>query len=70
MVSWGPLAGGGMRALLRSISDHTGLPATLVAAIALALSWRLFKRTLSFAFEVALALVLLAVANRLGWIRW
>jgi len=42
----------------------------LVAAIALVLSWRIFKRTLRLAIEVVVAVALLLVVTRLGWITW
>lgn len=60
----------GLRLGLRWASHHTGLPLILVAAIALVLSWRLFKRSVGFAVEVAFALGLLAAATRLGWVTW
>jgi hypothetical protein len=42
----------------------------LVAAIALVASWRMFKSSLRFAIEVAVAGALLLVATRLGLLRW
>jgi hypothetical protein len=70
MLPWATVAGGGLRTVLRWASRHTGLPVILVAAIGLVASWRVFKRTMHFGVEVALALVLLLVATRLGWLRW
>jgi hypothetical protein len=67
---WLPAVLAGVRAGLRWASHHSGLPLILVAAIALVLSWRLFKRTVRFTVEVALALALLVVATRLGWVTW
>jgi hypothetical protein len=61
---------GGLGAALRWGAQHTGLPVILVAAIALVGSWRLFKRTLRFTIEVVVAVALLLVATRLGWITW
>jgi hypothetical protein len=61
---------GGLGAALRWGSQHTGLPVILVAAIALVVSWRIFKRTLRFTIEVVVAVALLLVATRLGWITW
>lgn len=60
----------GVRFGLRWASHHTGLPIILVAAAALVMSWRIFKRTVRFAVEVAFALGLLAAATRLGWVTW
>jgi hypothetical protein len=66
-----PSAGlAGVRLGLRWASHHTGLPLILVAAIALVLSWRLLKRGVRLAAEVAFALALLLVATRLGWVTW
>ena len=56
-----------MRAALRWGSQHTGLPVILVAAIALVVSFRLFKRTLRFVVEVVLCVALLAFATSFGW---
>jgi hypothetical protein len=70
VVAWLPAAAGSLRVALRWASEHTGLPAVLLAAIALAASRHLFKQTVRFVVEVALALGLLLVATRLGWIVW
>jgi hypothetical protein len=66
-----PSAGfAGIRLGLRWASHHTGLPIIVVAAIALVLSWRLFRRGARLAAEVAFAFGLLVVAARLGWVTW
>jgi hypothetical protein len=69
------LAGAGgalsaLRAALRWGSGHTGLPVILVAAITVVVSFRLFRRTLRFVVEVVLCVALLAIATKIGWIRW
>jgi hypothetical protein len=56
--------------MLRWASHHTGLPVVVVAAIGLVFSWRIIRRSLRVAVEVALALVLLVAATRLGWLTW
>ncbi len=66
----GPAAAGGLRAALRWAAHHTGLPVILVAAISLVLSWRILKRTLRMTVEVVIALALLVVATRMGWLTW
>jgi hypothetical protein len=66
----GPSAVGALRALARWGAHHSGLPVFLVAALALVLSWRVIKRTFRLALEVVLALALLVVATRLGWLTW
>jgi hypothetical protein len=68
--SWSALLGGHARDALYWASSHTGLPVVLVAAIALVLSWRMFKRSLRFAVEVALVSAVLLVATELGLLRW
>jgi hypothetical protein len=55
---------------LRWASEHTGLPAMFLAAIALVASRHLFKQTVRFVVEVAVALGLLLAATRLGWLAW
>jgi hypothetical protein len=70
MLAWAPAAAASLRAALHWASEHTGLPAVLLAAIALVASRHLFKQTVRFAVEVALALGLLLAATRLGWIVW
>jgi hypothetical protein len=69
-LAWLPAAGATLRTALRWASHHTGLPIMLVAAIALVAWVHLAKRTLRFGIEVAVALGLLLVATRLGWIVW
>jgi hypothetical protein len=66
----GPAAAAGMRTILRWGSHHSGLPVIVVAAIAIVLSWRIIKRSLRLALEVAIALALLVAATHLGWLTW
>jgi hypothetical protein len=62
-------ARGGVRVVAWS-AHHSGLPAVLVAALAVVLSWRLIKRGARLALEVVIAAALLVVATRLGWLSW
>lgn len=55
---------------VRYASVHTGVPAVVVAATALVVSYRVFKRTLKFAVQLALALTLVLAATELGWLRF
>jgi hypothetical protein len=66
----GPTMARGLRAALRWGAHHTGLPVMLFAAICLVLSWRILKRTVRLAVEVVIALALLVVATRMGWLTW
>jgi hypothetical protein len=59
-----------VRAGLAWVSSHTGVPVIIVAAIAIVISWRIFKKSVRLAIEVALALALLLVGTKLGWISW
>jgi hypothetical protein len=68
-VSW-PGAVAGARALVRYVSHHTGLPALVVAALLIAIGYRILKRTARFAVEVAAVALALVAASELGWIRW
>lgn len=58
------------RSVVRFLSVHTGLPALFVAAILLALGYRVLRRTARFAVEVAAIALALVAASELGWIRW
>jgi hypothetical protein len=70
MLAWGPSAAQALRAAVRWGAAHTGLPAVLVAAIAVVAGWHLFRRSLRFVVEVVVAVALLLVAARCGWITW
>jgi glucan phosphoethanolaminetransferase (alkaline phosphatase superfamily) len=70
MLAWTPAVGQSLRLALRWGAHHTGLPIVLVAAITMVVSWRLFRRSLRFVVEVVVAVALLAVAARFGWITW
>jgi hypothetical protein len=59
-----------LREGLHWLANHSGLPVMLVAAIAIVVSWRVFKKVARLAIEVAVVLVLLAIATKLGWISW
>lgn len=61
---------GAFRHFVRWGASHTGLPAIVVAALALVLAWRVAKRTWTVAFELAVAVGILLAATRFGWIRW
>jgi hypothetical protein len=68
-ASW-PGLGHGLRVALRWGAQHTGLPVVLFTAIALVASWHVFRRTLRFAVEVAIAVAALLLATRFGWLAW
>jgi hypothetical protein len=70
IMVYGRLGFGHARQWLHWIAHHTGAPVVVVAAVALVASWRIAKRALRFAVEVAVVLALLVVATRLGWIRF
>jgi hypothetical protein len=70
LLAWAALLGGSVRNGLAWASHHTGLPVILVAAIALVASWHMFKRTMRFAIEVAVAVAILLMATRLGLLSW
>ena len=52
------------------IARHTGVPAIVVAAIAVVVSFRLARRMARLFVEVGLALAVLLTLTSLGWIRW
>jgi hypothetical protein len=53
-----------------ALARHTGVPAILLAALALVLSFRLARRLARLIVEVGLALAVLLTLTSLGWIRW
>lgn len=55
---------------VRFLADHTGLPALVVAAILLAVGYRVLKRTLRFAMEVGVLAAALVAMTAFGWIQW
>lgn len=63
-------AGSASRVVVRFVAQHSGLPALLVAAVLLVVGWRLLRKTLRFAVEVAVVTAALVAATQLGWIRW
>ncbi|MGH7282966.1 MAG: hypothetical protein ACRELY_15690 [Polyangiaceae bacterium] len=52
------------------IARHTGIPAILVAALLIVLSWRMAKRMAHVAVEVAVVSVLLVALTKLGVVSW
>lgn len=55
---------------VRWVSQHTGVPALVVAAILIAVGYRVLKKGARFAIEVAAVGLLLFAASEMGWIRW
>ena len=58
------------KAAVRLLSQHSGIPALLVAAVLVVVGYRLLKRSARFFAEVALVTAALFAATQLGWIRW
>lgn len=58
------------KAALHYVSVHTGLPALVVAAIAVVVGYKILKRTARFAIEVTVITLALAAATELGWVHW
>lgn len=56
--------------LLHWAHVHTGLPAIVVAGIAIVVGYKILKRSAKFAFEVAVITAALAAATELGWLHW
>lgn len=55
---------------VRYLSQHSGVPALLVAAVLLVVGFRLLKKSARFFAEVAVVTAALFAATQLGWIRW
>jgi hypothetical protein len=58
------------KALLHWAHVHTGLPAIVVAGVAVVVGYKILKRSARFALEVAVITAVLAAASELGWLRW
>lgn len=58
------------KTVVRLLSEHSGVPALLVAAVLVVVGFRLLKRSVRFFAEVALVTAALFAATQLGWIRW
>ncbi len=64
------LAFASVRHALHWAAGRTGLPVVVIAALAIVVAWRVARRTWHIAFELAVAVAVLLVAVRFGWIRW
>lgn len=58
------------KSIVRLLSQHSGVPALIVAAVLVVVGWRLLKKSARFFAEVALVTAALFAATQLGWIRW
>ena len=58
------------KSVVQLLSQHSGVPALVVAALLLVVGWRLLKKLARFFAEVALVTAALFAATQLGWIRW
>ena len=58
------------KAVVRLLSQHSGVPALVVAALLVVVGWRVLKKSARFVAEVALVTAALFAATQLGWIRW
>lgn len=58
------------KAAVRLLSQHSGVPALLVAALLVVVGFRVLKKSARFFAEVALVTAALFAATQLGWIRW
>ena len=55
---------------VRSLAAHTGLPVLLIAALLVALGYRLLKRSMRFVVEVVVVTLVLLAATAVGWLHW
>jgi hypothetical protein len=58
------------KSVVAFLSQHSGVPALIVAAFLLVLGFRLLKKSARFLAEVAVVTAALFAATQLGWIRW
>ena len=59
-----------VKAWLHWVAVHTGVPALVVAAVAIVAGYKILERTARFAAEVLVVTAALAAATELGWLRW
>jgi hypothetical protein len=52
------------------VSRHTGIPAVVLAAIAIVLGWRLWRRSARFALEVGVVLAVLLLLSKIGLLKF
>jgi len=69
-IAWLQVAGAAVGRGLHSVARHTGIPLSIVAAIALVVSFRVARRASHLALEVAVAIALVLAATRAGWLRF
>jgi hypothetical protein len=69
VAAW-PRDGAAARAVVRYLAHHTGLPALVVAALLVAVGYRVLRRSARLALEIAAIAAVLVAATELGWIRW
>jgi hypothetical protein len=70
VLPWLHRIGGQAGRWIQVAARHSGIPAVLVAALALVLAFRLARRALHLVVEVGLALALVLAATKAGWIRF
>jgi hypothetical protein len=51
-------------------SRHTGIPAVVLAAVAVVLGWRLWRRSARFAVEVSVVALVLLVLTKIGLLKF
>lgn len=58
------------RTAIRYASQHTGVPAVVVAAVLVCVGYRVLRRSARWAIEVVAVTVALAAATRFGLLSW
>jgi hypothetical protein len=59
-----------VKSWLHWVTVHTGIPALVVAAVAIVVGYKILKRTARFAAEVLVVTAALAAATEAGWLHW
>ncbi len=49
-------------------SVHTGVPAVILASVALVVGYRAFRRTMRFAVQLTIAMTIVLAATYFGWL--
>jgi hypothetical protein len=69
-ASWLSTVAAWAKHAVRYLSLHTGIPALVVAAVLVAVGYRILKKGLRLAVEVAVVAMALFAMTAAGWIQW
>lgn len=68
VFAWSHSATQALKTAVTFAALHTGVPTVVVAAGALVVSYRFFKRAVRVAIEMTIAMTIVLIATKMGWI--